>query len=106
MLSPINERSFLPLYHEYLDKAEEHLRAGWDYTNTLPFKQFRLRLACGWPILIGMKTIEKLRRATLVDLKQSIKISRPEVRSIIVRSLLASPLRPFWLNLLPQKQLR
>ena len=106
MLSPINERNFLPLYHEYLDKAEEHLRAGWDYTNTLPFSQFRLRLACAWPILIGMKTIEKLRRASLVDLKQSIKISRTEVRSIIVRSLLVSPVRLLWLNLLPQKQLR
>jgi farnesyl-diphosphate farnesyltransferase len=106
MLSPINERNFLPLYHEYLDKAEEHLQAGWDYTNTLPFRQFRLRLACAWPILIGMKTIEKLRRANTIDLKQSIKISRSEVRSIIVRSLLACPVRLLWLNLLPQKQLR
>ena len=106
MLSPIYERNFLPLYHEYLDKAEDNLRAGWDYTNTLPFSQFRLRLACAWPILIGMKTIEKLRRATLVDLKQSIKISRPEIRGIIVRSFLTSPFRVLWLNLLPQKQLR
>jgi len=28
---------FLPLYHKYLDEVESHLRAGWNYTNTLPF---------------------------------------------------------------------
>jgi farnesyl-diphosphate farnesyltransferase len=106
LLSPIHEQKFLPLFHEYLDKAEDHLRAGWEYTNTLPFSQFRLRLACAWPILIGMETIEKLRRANLMDLKQTIKISRPEVRGIMVRSLLAFPLPPIWVKLLPQKQLR
>ncbi|HTR40379.1 MAG TPA: phytoene/squalene synthase family protein [Pseudomonadales bacterium] len=106
MLSPINERNFLPLYHEYLDKAEEHLRAGWDYTNTLPFNQFRLRLACAWPILIGIKTIDRLRRASVIDLKQNVKVSRPEVRNMMVRSFMALPFRVLWLNLLPQKQLR
>lgn len=106
MLSPISENKFLPLYHEYLDKAEDHLRAGWSYTNALPFSQFRLRLACAWPILIGMKTLEKLRRANVIDLKQNIKISRPEMRGIILRSLLASPVSPVWVKLLPQKQLR
>src|SRR5215469_16175347 len=89
MLSPIHEQKFLPLFHEYLDKAEDHLRAGWEYTNALPFSQFRLRLACAWPILIGMKTVEKLRRASLIDLKENLKIPRTEVKRIMVRSLLA-----------------
>jgi farnesyl-diphosphate farnesyltransferase len=106
LLSPINEGNFLPLFHEYLDKAEDNLRAGWTYTNTLPYGQFRLRLACAWPILIGMKTIEKLRTAGVIDLKQNIKISRPEVRAVMVRSLLASPIPLVWAKLLPQKQLR
>ena len=105
MLSEIHEQKFLPFFHEYLDKAEDHLRAGWEYTNTLPFSQFRLRLACAWPILIGMKTIEKLRRARLIDLKQNLKVARPEVKRIMVCSLLASPIRPVWAKLLPQKQL-
>ena len=51
-------------FREHLDKAEAHLAAGWRYTNTLPFGQFRVRLACAWPILIGVKTLEKLRVAT------------------------------------------
>ena len=63
LLSPANEAKFLKLYREYLDQAEAHLRAGWNYTNALPFGQFRVRLACAWPILIGMRTIEKLRAA-------------------------------------------
>lgn len=106
MLSPANERLFLPLYHEYLDKAEAHLRAGWDYTNALPFRQFRVRLACAWPVLIGIKTIEKLRAASVIELQQRVKISRSEVRRIIVQSVLACPVPRVWANLLPQKQLR
>jgi farnesyl-diphosphate farnesyltransferase len=105
MLSPANERNFLPLFHEYLDKAEAHLYAGWDYTNMLPFKQFRVRLACAWPILIGIETIEKLRAASVIELQQSIKISRRDVRGIMVRTLLACPFHAIWNNLLPQKQL-
>jgi len=105
MLSPANEGNFLPLFREYLDKAEAHLYAGWEYTNTLPFNQFRVRLACAWPILIGMETIEKLRAAGVIELQQSVKISRQEVRGIIVRTLFACPFRALWNNLLPQKQL-
>jgi farnesyl-diphosphate farnesyltransferase len=106
LLSPTNERLFLPLFHEYLDKAESNLRAGWNYTNTLPFRQFRVRLACAWPVLIGIKTIEKLRAASVIELQQRVKISRPEVRRIIVQSILACPVPRAWANLLPQKQLR
>jgi farnesyl-diphosphate farnesyltransferase len=96
LLSPANEQKFLPLFREYLDKAEAHLRAGWIYTNTLPFSQFRVRLACAWPILIGLRTIEKLRRANVIELQQRVKISRREVRGIIFCSLLASPVPFAW----------
>ena len=68
LLSPANAQKFLPLFHEYLDKAEAHLAAGWRYTNTLPFGQYRVRLACAWPILIGVRTIEKLRAADVIGL--------------------------------------
>jgi farnesyl-diphosphate farnesyltransferase len=99
LLSPVNEKKFLPLFHEYLDKAESHLAAGWRYTNTLPFRQFRVRLACAWPVLIGMKTIEKLRAARVVELHQRVKVARGEVRGILARSILASPFPPAWRNL-------
>jgi farnesyl-diphosphate farnesyltransferase len=101
MLSPANTQKFLPLFHEYLDKAESHLRAGWTYTNTIPFSQFRVRLACAWPVLIGLRTIEKLRAADVFDLQQRVKVSRGEVRGIIFRSLVACSLPFAWRKLCP-----
>jgi len=101
LLSPANEAKFLPLFHRYLDEAESHLCAGWDYTNTLPFGQFRVRLACAWPILIGMKTIERLRAAGVIELRHRVKVSRGEVRGILLRSTLASPLPFAWRRLFP-----
>ncbi|MGA2278767.1 MAG: phytoene/squalene synthase family protein [Verrucomicrobiota bacterium] len=99
LLSPVNEAKFRPLFHEYLDRAGSHLAAGWAYTNTLPFGQFRVRLACAWPILIGMKTIEKMRAASVLDLQQRVKVSRAEVRGIMLRSTLVYPLPRMWQKL-------
>lgn len=99
LLSPVNAEKFLKLFHEYLDKAEAHLAAGWRYTNTLPFAQFRVRLACAWPILIGGRTIEKLRAADVAELQQRVKVSRSEVRGILFRSLLACPFPAAWRKL-------
>jgi farnesyl-diphosphate farnesyltransferase len=101
LLSPANEAKFLPLYHRYLDLAESHLRAGWDYTNSLPFGQVRVRLACAWPILIGIKTIERLRAANVLQLQQGIRISRGEVRRILLWSALGYPFPNVWRRLFP-----
>ena len=99
LLSPANEAKFIPLFHRYLDLAESHLAAGWAYTNALPRGCNRVRLACAWPILIGFKTIERLRAANVVELQQRIKISRGEVRGILLRSLLSYPLPGAWQKL-------
>jgi farnesyl-diphosphate farnesyltransferase len=101
LLSPVNEAKFLPLFHKHLDEAESHLRAGWIYTNTLPFGQFRVRLACAWPLLIGMRTIERLRAANVIELRQRVKVPRGEVRGILLRSALACPLPSMWRRLFP-----
>ena len=99
LLSPANEAKFLSLYHRYLDAAESHLAAGWVYTNSLPRGCNRMQLACAWPILIGLKTIERLRAASMVELQQRIKISRGEVRGILLRSLLSYPIPGAWQKL-------
>lgn len=96
LLSASTETKFLNLYHHYLDDAESHLSAGWNYTNTLPRAQFRVRLACAWPILIGSKTIQKLRAASVNELQQRVKISRGEVRGIMLRSVLMYPFPDLW----------
>ncbi len=99
LLSAAAAEKFLPLFREYLDQAEAHLAAGWRYTNTLPFWQFRVRLACAWPILFGMRTIAKLRAADGAQLRARVKISRGEVWCVIFISLLASPLSFLWRRL-------
>jgi farnesyl-diphosphate farnesyltransferase len=101
LLSPAVEEKFLPLFHECLDKAEAHLAAGWRYTNTLPFAQFRVRLACAWPILLGLKTIEKLRAANVLELQQRVKVSRGEVRAMILWSLVSCLLPGAWRRQFP-----
>jgi len=99
LFSPATTERFLPLFHEYLDKAEAHLTAGWNYTNTLPYGQFRVRLACAWPILFGMRTLARLRAADAGQLRSRVKISRGEVWRMIFLSLLASPLPFAWQRL-------
>jgi farnesyl-diphosphate farnesyltransferase len=99
LLSSASQDKFLPLYRDYLSRAESHLLAGWNYTNTLPIEQFRVRLACAWPVLIGAKTIEKLRIASVNELQQHVKVRRSEVRGIIACSVLEYPFPSLWRKL-------
>jgi farnesyl-diphosphate farnesyltransferase len=101
LLSPANEAKFLPLFREYLNKAESHLAAGWAYTNSLPFGQVRVRLACAWPILIGVRTIGRLRAASVLELQLGIKIPRSEVRWILLWSAFIYPFPGAWRRLCP-----
>lgn len=102
LLQPANEPRLRPLYHRYLDLATEHLAAGWDYTNALPRAQVRVRLACAWPILIGVQTLASLRRANPLDPAQRIKVSRAGVRQIMIQSLLRYPFQGAWEGLFQQ----
>ncbi|NLT68749.1 MAG: squalene/phytoene synthase family protein [Acidobacteria bacterium] len=88
-----------PLYDSYLDTAEDHLAAGWRYTASLPFRHVRIRLACAWPILIGMRTLELLRHLNVLDASVQIKVSRAEIRRIMLRSALLYPAPPAWARL-------
>ena len=101
LLLPANEKKIRPLYDHYLDVAQKHLEAGWDYTNALPRRCVRVRLACAWPILIGMSTLAKLRAANALDPLHRVKVSRPEVRNMILRSILYYPWPSAWHRLFP-----
>ncbi len=90
---------FRPIYDEYLHRAEAHLAAGWTYTNTLPFGWIKVRLACAWPILIGMRTIAHLRKANPLDGARRVKASRAEVKKLIAGSVLAYPFPGLWRGL-------
>jgi len=101
LLSPANEAKFRPLYNRYLDLAESHLAAGWSYTITIPWPHFRVRLACAWPILIGVETIKRLRIEPVLDPSRRVKVSRAEVRGIILHSVLRYPFQGSWRRLGP-----
>jgi farnesyl-diphosphate farnesyltransferase len=96
LLRASSQAALRPIYDAYLDRARNHLQAGWNYTNALPIGQCRLRLACAWPILIGAKTLAKLRRQDFLDATRPIKVSRREVRGVLARTLLLYFWPPAW----------
>jgi farnesyl-diphosphate farnesyltransferase len=98
LLAPGSEDRFLRLYRHYVDQAETHLRTGWEYTNTLPRSCARVRLACAWMILIGMRTLARLRTASVAEIQQRVKVSRREVRAILWRSIWSYPFPRTWQN--------
>jgi farnesyl-diphosphate farnesyltransferase len=99
LLRAENEARFRPVYEHYLGLANHHLRRGWRYTLAIPWSQMRLRLACAWPALIGMQTLNRLRVTPILGSTQPIKITRVAVRGIITRSLVFYPLPFLWRRL-------
>lgn len=85
-----------PVYDELLDVAQAHLAAGWQYTNSLPRRAVRIRLACAWPILIGVKTLARLRRENPLDAGRRVKVDRAEVKRIMVATVLRYPFPSGW----------
>ena len=96
LLEPQSEPRLRPLYTAYLGTAEKHLLAGWAYTNALPRRSIRVRLACAWPILIGLETIKRLRAGKVLDPDQRIKVSRGDVRKLLWRSVVRYPWPRAW----------
>ncbi len=86
LLDPAAMGRFRPLYGHYLQTAEEYLAAGRQYTLALPFRCVRVRLACAWPLLIGVRTLGLLRRANVLDGGSRVKIGRSEIRRLVLRS--------------------
>lgn len=99
LLDHHNDPRLRPLYDHYLDLAHDHLAAGWDYTNRLPWSCVRVRLACAWPILIGVRTLARLRTTNVLDGTRRIKVTRAEVRNLILKSILLYPFPGLWRNL-------
>ena len=96
LLDAENISKFRPLYEKYLALAEAHLAVGWEYTNLLPRRFMRVRLACAWPIMIGVKTLAKLRAGNVLDDKQRLKVSRSDLRGMILRSVMWHPFPARW----------
>jgi farnesyl-diphosphate farnesyltransferase len=80
LLDPSMLVTFKPVLKRLLRIALEHLDQGWLYTMAIPQKELRLRLACVWPILFAVKTLQRVSvSADLLDPQVSIKMTRGEV---------------------------
>jgi farnesyl-diphosphate farnesyltransferase len=99
LLNANNISRFRHLYDGYLQQAEDHLAAGWQYTMALPFRYIRIRLACAWPLLIGLETVEELRRGNILDGRYHIRIPHSDTRWMILRSVSLYPIPAAWNSL-------
>lgn len=88
LLDPGNFESVRPLYDRWLDTTVGHLNAGWQYTMAIPGKLWRVRLACAWPIWIGLGTVALLRRGNPLDPAVRIVVPQRDVNRMLVRSVL------------------
>jgi farnesyl-diphosphate farnesyltransferase len=88
LLEARNFPDLQPLYNRWLDTAVAHLDAGWQYTMAIPSKLWRLRLACTWPIWIGLETVALLRRANPLEADKRVMVPQGVVNRMLVRTLL------------------
>ncbi|MBI1734102.1 MAG: squalene/phytoene synthase family protein [Candidatus Rokubacteria bacterium] len=87
LLTSGGARRARPLVRQLIAVALEHYDAAWQYTLDIPRAEFRMRLACAWPLLIGLTTLAALaRHPDPVGTPAPVKISRAAVRGILARS--------------------
>jgi farnesyl-diphosphate farnesyltransferase len=84
LLDPASLPKFKPLRNQLLRIALEHLDQGWLYTMAIPRSELRLRLACAWPILFALKTLQRVSVSeSLLDPAVTIKMTRGEIYRIM-----------------------
>ena len=89
-----------PLLNELLDLTLSYYQAGWAYTLAIPRREWRLRLACAWPLLIGVSTLVLIRHSSqLLDPGVRLKIARSQVYGLVLRSFVT-----IWSNRALQRQ--
>jgi farnesyl-diphosphate farnesyltransferase len=92
LLQPANSMRARPLLAELLRPTLEHFRAARDYTLAIAPGAVRLRLACVWPILIGLETLLLLAdNDAWLDPARVSKVTRNTVYRIMAGSLLLVP---------------
>ena len=91
LLDPSSAQTFRPLFRKLIQEARDHLDQGWRYTMAIPRLEVRLRLACMWPLLIGIRTLQALSMSQQVlAVDRSIKIGRREVYGIVATTALTA----------------
>jgi len=91
LLDPENIETFRPLFNSYVEVASSYLDNAVEYIEMLPKNQYRLRLSCMLPVLIGQRTLILLKEGNILNPDNRIKVLRPEIKKIMRKS--------FWLCL-------
>ena len=88
LLDPAAGRAARPLLAELLNVALDHYEAAWEYTFAVPSAETRLRLACAWPLLIGLRTLDGVARAPRwLEPEAAVKVPRRRVYGMMAWSL-------------------
>jgi farnesyl-diphosphate farnesyltransferase len=88
LLDPRAAAAARPLLAELLNATLDHYEAAWAYTFAIPKAEARMRLACAWPLLIGLRTLDLLARSpNWLDPAVALKVPRARVYGLMVHSL-------------------
>ena len=88
LLDPERAPAARPLLAEWLNIALDHYEAGWQYTFAIPRREARMRLACAWPLLIGLRTLDLLAASpNWLDPAITLKVPRVRVYGLMAHSL-------------------
>lgn len=89
LLKPDNLPAFRPALRKLVTLALDHLDQGWLYTLAIPRREVRLRLACMWPILFAVHTLQRVAISPrLLDPAITVKISKGQVYRILALTIL------------------
>lgn len=87
LLEPTVIGKVKPLLRSLLALTLEHYQEGWAYTLAIPRYEVRMRLACLWPLFIGLQTLALLERSpNLLDPGVVVKVPRGAIYGIVARS--------------------
>ena len=87
LMAPDASSRARPVLVELMTTALAHYRAATDYTFAIPRLSIRLRLACLWPILIGLETLRLLAaNEAWLDPAKISKVSRNDVYRLVAGS--------------------
>jgi len=88
LLDPALTPRARPLLRRLIASTLEHYDVAWRYTLAIPRAEWRMRLACAWPLSIGLATLALLaRHPDPLGVTTPIKVPRASVRAMIARSL-------------------
>jgi farnesyl-diphosphate farnesyltransferase len=89
LLEPSAIANVRPILHELLGLTLDHYRWGRLYTLAIPRREVLMRLACAWPLLIGLRTLHLVAgAANLLDPSVTVKISHAGLYRILISSSL------------------